>query len=149
MRLAALLILLAGSATPALAETWLRCGATINEINTVRKHLSQVKGGHLARLVAPATLEDARGMLWSALEDPDPVVIFEHKGLYWSKVPGTEAARTIEPAADGSIVTWDATLELKGIFRVFSPVLALMFDRIGAKAEAGLQSTLPDAVKVS
>jgi carbon monoxide dehydrogenase subunit G len=56
---------------------------------------------------------------------------------------------TIEPAADGSIVTWDATLELKGIFRAFSPVLALMFDRIGAKAEAGLQSTLPDAVKVS
>jgi pyruvate dehydrogenase E1 component beta subunit/2-oxoisovalerate dehydrogenase E1 component len=34
------------------------------------------------RVVAPATLEDARGMLWSALEDPDPVVIFEHVMLY-------------------------------------------------------------------
>ncbi|MFQ5610747.1 MAG: glycerate kinase [Anaerolineae bacterium] len=34
----------------------LRCGATINEINTIRKHLSQVKGGGLARLAAPATL---------------------------------------------------------------------------------------------
>ena len=34
----------------------LRCGATINEINTVRKHLSRVMGGQLARLVAPATL---------------------------------------------------------------------------------------------
>jgi carbon monoxide dehydrogenase subunit G len=56
---------------------------------------------------------------------------------------------TIEPAADGSIVTWDATLELKGVFKVFSPVLALMFDRIGAKAEAGLQSTLPNGVTVS
>jgi pyruvate dehydrogenase E1 component beta subunit len=34
------------------------------------------------RVVAPATLEDARGMLWTALLDPDPVVIFEHGGLY-------------------------------------------------------------------
>ena len=33
------------------------------------------------RIVAPATLEDARGMLWTALEDPDPVLIFEHGSL--------------------------------------------------------------------
>jgi pyruvate/2-oxoglutarate/acetoin dehydrogenase E1 component len=34
------------------------------------------------RVVAPATLEDARGMLWTALTDPDPVVIFENVMLY-------------------------------------------------------------------
>lgn len=34
------------------------------------------------RVLAPATLEDARGMLWTALQDPDPVVIFEHVMLY-------------------------------------------------------------------
>tara|TARA_R110002094_G_scaffold211231_1_gene181695 strand:+ start:7364 stop:7804 length:441 start_codon:yes stop_codon:yes gene_type:complete len=34
------------------------------------------------RILAPATLEDARGMLWSALEDPDPVLIFENVKLY-------------------------------------------------------------------
>lgn len=34
------------------------------------------------RVVAPATLEDARGMLWTALCDPDPVVLFEHGSLY-------------------------------------------------------------------
>ncbi|MCA9710725.1 MAG: alpha-ketoacid dehydrogenase subunit beta [Myxococcales bacterium] len=34
------------------------------------------------KVVTPATLEDARGMLWTALEDPDPVLIFEHAGLY-------------------------------------------------------------------
>jgi len=34
------------------------------------------------RVVAPATLEDARGMLWTALMDPDPVVVFEHAMLY-------------------------------------------------------------------
>ena len=40
----------------ALTGALLRSGATINEINTVRKHCSRIKGGHLARLVAPATL---------------------------------------------------------------------------------------------
>jgi pyruvate/2-oxoglutarate/acetoin dehydrogenase E1 component len=34
------------------------------------------------RIVAPATLDDARGMLWTALRDPDPVLIFEHQLLY-------------------------------------------------------------------
>jgi pyruvate dehydrogenase E1 component beta subunit len=34
------------------------------------------------RVLAPATLEDARGMLWTALQDPDPVIIFEHAMLY-------------------------------------------------------------------
>ena len=34
------------------------------------------------RMLAPATLEDARGMLWTALEDPDPVLIFENVMLY-------------------------------------------------------------------
>ena len=34
------------------------------------------------RVLAPATLEDARGMLWPALQDPDPVLIFEHAQLY-------------------------------------------------------------------
>jgi pyruvate/2-oxoglutarate/acetoin dehydrogenase E1 component len=34
------------------------------------------------RIVTPATLEDARGMLWTALQDPDPVLMFEHQTLY-------------------------------------------------------------------
>jgi pyruvate/2-oxoglutarate/acetoin dehydrogenase E1 component len=34
------------------------------------------------RVVAPATLEDAHGMLWTALQDPDPVIVFEHALLY-------------------------------------------------------------------
>jgi pyruvate/2-oxoglutarate/acetoin dehydrogenase E1 component len=34
------------------------------------------------KVLTPATLEDARGMLWTALQDPDPVLIFEHGGLY-------------------------------------------------------------------
>ena len=37
------------------------------------------------KILTPATLADARGMLWTALEDPDPVLIFEHAGLYNTK----------------------------------------------------------------
>ena len=36
----------------------------------------------------------------AAFLDPNPVVMLEHKGLYWSKVPGTDEARSIEPARD-------------------------------------------------
>jgi hydroxypyruvate reductase len=39
-----------------LTDALLRCGATINEINTVRKHLSQIKGGNLARRAYPAEI---------------------------------------------------------------------------------------------
>jgi glycerate 2-kinase len=39
-----------------LTNAFLRCGATINEINAVRKHLSQIKGGNLARLAYPAKI---------------------------------------------------------------------------------------------
>ena len=42
------------------------------------------------KVLAPATLEDARGMLWTALQDPDPVLIFEHGSLY--NMQGTLAA---------------------------------------------------------
>jgi 2-oxoisovalerate dehydrogenase E1 component len=36
----------------------------------------------------------------AAYYDPNPVVMLEHKGLYWSKVPGTEGAKAVEPARD-------------------------------------------------
>lgn len=48
----------------------------------------------------PSTGADLKGLMKSAYYDPNPVVMFEHKGLYWSKIPGTEKARTIEPDED-------------------------------------------------
>ena len=41
-----------------------------------------------------------KGLMKAAYYDPNPVVILEHKGLYWSKVPGTEEAKTPEPSKD-------------------------------------------------
>jgi pyruvate/2-oxoglutarate/acetoin dehydrogenase E1 component len=53
------------------------------------------------RIVTPATLEDARGMLWTALEDPDPVLIFEHQTLYnmEGELPDTAGPVDIDRAA--------------------------------------------------
>jgi pyruvate dehydrogenase E1 component beta subunit len=70
------------------------------------------------KVLAPATIEDARGMLWTALQDPDPVLIFEHGSLY--NLQGTLAADAgavdIEFAAvrraggDVSLITYGGTL---------------------------------------
>jgi pyruvate/2-oxoglutarate/acetoin dehydrogenase E1 component len=70
------------------------------------------------KVVAPATLEDARGMLWSALQDPNPVLIFEHVNLYNMEgelaadagpVPLSGAA-VRRPGRDLSVITYGASL---------------------------------------
>ncbi len=52
------------------------------------------------KVVYPSNAADMKGLLKASFYDPNPVVLLEHKGLYWSKVPGTDAAKTIEPDAD-------------------------------------------------
>jgi 2-oxoisovalerate dehydrogenase E1 component len=52
------------------------------------------------KIAYPSNGADLKGLIKSAYHDPNPVVIFEHKGLYWSKVPGTNMAKTTEPDAD-------------------------------------------------
>ena len=49
------------------------------------------------KVVCPSNGADLKGLLKAAYYDPNPVVILEHKGLYWSKIKGTEGAKTIEP----------------------------------------------------
>jgi 2-oxoisovalerate dehydrogenase E1 component len=65
--------------------------------SSVESVVTNIRG---IKIAYPSNGADLKGLLKAAWHDPNPVVIFEHKGLYWSKVPGTETARTIEPAAD-------------------------------------------------
>ena len=51
------------------------------------------------KVVYPSNAADMKGLMRAAFLDPNPVIMLEHKGLYWSKVPGTEDAKTLEPAA--------------------------------------------------
>ncbi|MBV9989182.1 MAG: tungsten formylmethanofuran dehydrogenase [Chitinophagaceae bacterium] len=64
---------------------------------SIETTLLSVKG---IKVVYPSNTADMKGLMKAAFLDPNPVVMLEHKGLYWSKVPGTDEARTIEPAAD-------------------------------------------------
>lgn len=48
----------------------------------------------------PSNAADMKGLMKAAFLDPNPVIMLEHKGLYWSKVPGTDEAKTIEPDRD-------------------------------------------------
>jgi 2-oxoisovalerate dehydrogenase E1 component len=52
------------------------------------------------KVVYPSNAADMKGLMKAAFYDPNPVVMLEHKGLYWSKLPGTQDAKTVEPAAD-------------------------------------------------
>ncbi|HNU87355.1 MAG TPA: thiamine pyrophosphate-dependent enzyme [Ferruginibacter sp.] len=63
----------------------------------VETTLLSIKG---IKVVYPGNAADMKGLLKAAFLDPNPVVMLEHKGLYWSKVPGTEEAKTIEPSRD-------------------------------------------------
>jgi 2-oxoisovalerate dehydrogenase E1 component len=64
---------------------------------SVESTLLSIKG---IKVAYPSNAADMKGLIKAAYYDPNPVVMLEHKGLYWSKVPGTEDARTAEPDAD-------------------------------------------------
>ncbi len=62
--------------------------------SSVETIVANIRG---VKIAYPSTGADLKGLMKAAFYDPNPVVIFEHKGLYWSKVRGTEAARTPLP----------------------------------------------------
>ncbi len=65
--------------------------------SSVESVLTNIRG---IKVVYPSTGADLKGLLKAAFYDPNPVVILEHKGLYWSRLPGTQGAKTVEPDED-------------------------------------------------
>jgi 2-oxoisovalerate dehydrogenase E1 component len=65
--------------------------------SSVESVVTNIRG---VKVAYPSTGADLKGLMKSAYYDPNPVVMLEHKGLYWSKIKGTEAAKTIEPDED-------------------------------------------------
>ncbi len=77
---------------------------------SVESILANIKG---IKIVYPSNAADFKGLLKAAFYDPNPVIMLEHKGLYWSKVPGTEDAKTVEPAEDYILPLGKANLLLQ------------------------------------
>jgi len=65
--------------------------------SSVESVLTSIKG---IKIAYPSNGADMKGLMKAAYHDPNPVVILEHKGLYWSKVKGTEKAKSILPDRD-------------------------------------------------
>ena len=65
--------------------------------SSVESVLTNIRG---IKIAYPSNGADLKGLMKAAYYDPNPVVILEHKGLYWSKVKGTQGATSIEPAED-------------------------------------------------
>jgi 2-oxoisovalerate dehydrogenase E1 component len=64
---------------------------------SVETTLLSIKG---IKIAYPSNAADMKGLMKAAYYDPNPVIMLEHKGLYWSKVQGTEDAKTPEPSSD-------------------------------------------------
>ncbi len=65
--------------------------------SSVESVVANIRG---VKIAYPSNGADLKGLMKAAYYDPNPVVIFEHKGLYWSKIRGTDSAKSILPAED-------------------------------------------------
>lgn len=72
--------------------------------------LLSIKG---IKVAYPSNAADMKGLMKAAFMDPNPVVMLEHKGLYWSKVPGTEDAKSAEPSHDYTLPFGKGNVVLK------------------------------------
>jgi 2-oxoisovalerate dehydrogenase E1 component len=76
----------------------------------VETMLLSIKG---IKIAYPSNAADIKGLMKAAYLDPNPVLMLEHKGLYWSRVPGTEEAKMVEPARDYILPFGKASIVLK------------------------------------
>ena len=65
--------------------------------SSIESVITNIRG---IKIAYPSNGADLKGLMKAAYYDPNPVVILEHKGLYWSKVPGTQGATSVEPSED-------------------------------------------------
>ncbi len=65
--------------------------------SSVESILTNIRG---VKIAYPSTGADLKGLMKSAFYDPNPVVMLEHKGLYWAKMKGTEGSMSVEPDGD-------------------------------------------------
>ncbi|HPH33844.1 MAG TPA: transketolase C-terminal domain-containing protein, partial [Chitinophagaceae bacterium] len=77
---------------------------------SVETTLLSIKG---IKVVYPSNAADMKGLMKAAYADGNPVVMLEHKGLYWSKVPGTEEAKMVEPSRDYIIPLGKASIAVE------------------------------------
>lgn len=140
----------------ALTRQLLKCGADIGEINTVRKHLSRIKGGRLAALLAPATIHafaisdvpgDDPSTIASGPTVPDSTTLADARAVLakYAIVPQGEIARLLNDAANESPKPGDAAFARSRFTVISKPVDALRAaETLAEQASYDLLSLGPD-----
>lgn len=113
--------------------------------SSVEAVVCNIKG---LKIAYPSNGADLKGLLKAAYHDPNPCVFFEHKGLYWSKVKGTETARTIEPAKDYVLPFGIARKVLSVTETSDKPLLTVITYGMGVHWALGAAKAFPGQVEI-
>lgn len=115
--------------------------------SSVESVVTNIRG---IKIAYPSNGADLKGLMKAAYHDPNPVVIFEHKGLYWSKVPGTKAAKTIEPAADYLLPFGQANtvLAVEEDFAKTNPTLTIVTYGMGVHWALNAAKDFPNQIEI-
>jgi 2-oxoisovalerate dehydrogenase E1 component len=113
--------------------------------SSVESILTNIRG---IKIAYPSTGADLKGLMKSAYYDPNPVVMLEHKGLYWSKIKGTEDARTIEPDEDYVIPFGKARMVLETSAKKEVPTLSIITYGMGVYWAKNAAKDFPGQIEI-
>ncbi len=113
--------------------------------SSVESVLANIRG---IKIAYPSTGADLKGLMKSAYYDPNPVVMLEHKGLYWSKIKGTEDARTIEPDEDYVIPFGKARMVQDVESSKDKTTLTVITDGMGVYWAKNAAKNFPDRIEI-
>ncbi|HET6245837.1 MAG: tungsten formylmethanofuran dehydrogenase [Bacteroidetes bacterium] len=113
--------------------------------SSVESVLANIRG---IKIAYPSTGADLKGLMKSAYYDPNPVVMLEHKGLYWSKIKGTEDAKTIEPDEDYIIPFGKARMVLETPSQTDKPTLSIITYGMGVYWAKNAAKAFPGQIEI-
>jgi len=112
--------------------------------SSVESVVTNIRG---IKIAYPSNAADFKGLLKAAYYDLNPVVIFEHKGLYWAKLEGTEEAKSIEPAADYILPLGKGNLILQAE-KTDTPQLAVITYGMGVHWAKNAAASFPGQISI-
>ena len=92
--------------------------------SSVESVLTNIRG---IKIAYPSNGADLKGLMKAAYYDPNPVVMLEHKGLYWSKVKGTDTARRKIPSRDYILPLGIADMVVEAVENTNNKVLIVTY----------------------
>ncbi|MBL7924302.1 MAG: tungsten formylmethanofuran dehydrogenase [Bacteroidia bacterium] len=113
--------------------------------SSVESVLTNIRG---IKICYPSTGADLKGLMKAAYYDPNPVVMLEHKGLYWSKIKGTEEAKTVEPSEDYILPLGKARMVLEAEASPTTDTLSVITYGMGVYWSKNAASSFPGRVEI-